>query len=152
MAKTRKTDHYKKGDIIPAEWIHTDYLEYWLKDFFKSLGCQRVLNVCCGDSKFGDIRLDNRVNTTRTMDGDLFKLLDSFPENSIDGIYIDPDFKYYTSGENRFLWQFDALKIARKVLVTKRPKVGVNLPSKWHSYVIAEDSRPALSLLRIDYK
>lgn len=152
MAKTKKTDHYKKGDIIPAEWIHTDYLEYWLKDFFKSLGCQRILNVCCGDSKFGDIRLDIRADTTRTLEGDLFTLLDYFPPSSVDGVYIDPPFKYYTSGANRFFWQFDALKIAKKVLVTKRPKVTVNLPSKWHSYVIAEDSRPALSLLRIDYK
>jgi hypothetical protein len=156
MKSKSKKITYKKGFILPTEWIHTDYLEYWLTDFAKSMNCYTVLNVCCGDSKFGNVRLDIRSDTSRTMEGDMFKLLDYFPPNSFDLVYCDTDYKYYTDPnilkQYKNSWQFDLMKIAKKILITKRPKVTINMPSKWHNYVIAEDSRPSLSLLRIDYK
>jgi len=35
MAKTKFGDKYAKGLIQRPEWMHTDYLEYWLEDFVR---------------------------------------------------------------------------------------------------------------------
>lgn len=140
---------YRKGDIYNAKWMHTDYLEYWLRDFTIK---GSTLNVCSGMSMIGQVRVDIDPETNRTMHGNLFHLLDHFHANQFKYVYIDPPFNVYTSGDNRMRWQQDAFKIAEVALITRRPKVSVNLPSKYHDYIIAEDSRPSLSLLRIDYK
>lgn len=149
MPKTKLTDSYKQGTIFHPEYMHTDYFEYWLKDFVRDGSC---LNVCCGMSTIGQVRMDISPNSNRTMEGDLFKVLDYFKPNSFDYVYCDPDYKDYTTGPNRFRWQFDLLKIAKRALITRRPKVAVNMPSKWHEYIIAEDSRPSFTIVRIDYK
>lgn len=143
------TDTYKKGTIARPEWIHTDYFEYWLKDFIRDGTC---LNMCSGQSMIGDVRVDIDPNSNRTIDGNLFNSLEMFNENQFDYVYCDPDFKVYTTGENRMQWQFDLFKIARIALITRRPKVAINMPSIYHEYVIAEDSRTSLSLIRIDWK
>ncbi|MDE1867914.1 MAG: hypothetical protein KGI08_09435 [Thaumarchaeota archaeon] len=147
---------YKKGNIIPAQWVHEDYLDYWLRDFARSMQCQSILNVCSGYSTFGNVRVDISPESNRTFEGDMFKLLEYFPPNSFDLVYCDPDYKNYTDPNilqlYRNSWQYDLMKIAKKILITKRPKVNINMPSKWHDYVIAEDSRPSFSVLRIDYK
>lgn len=147
--KKGEQQNYRKGEIYNARWMHSDYLEYWLRDFTIK---GKTLNVCSGMSMIGQTRLDIDPETNRTMDGNLFNLLDYFGENQFDYVYVDPPFPIYTSGENRFRWQFDAFKIAKKALITRRPKVSVNLPSKYHDYIIAEDSRPSFTILRIDYK
>ena len=142
----------QKGKIFHPDYMHTDYFEYWLKDFVSNGSC---LNVCCGYSDIGDPRVDISPDSNRTMEGDLFRLLapeGPFRANQFDYLFIDPPFSFYTSGTNRFKWQFDAFKIARKALITRRTKVGVNMPSRYHEYHIAEDSRPSITLVRIDYK
>ena len=151
MATTRhaKIAQYKKGQVYHPDHMHTDYFEYWLKDFVSDGSC---LNVCCGFSEVGDVRVDLSADSTRTMEGDLFKLLATFRERQFDYVYIDPPFELYVKGKDRFKWQFDAFKIAKKAMITRRTKVNVNLPSKYHEYIIAEDSRPSLTLIRIDYK
>lgn len=147
----KEQPNYSKGRIYNPHWMHTDYLEYWLRDFTIR---GSTLNVCSGMSMIGNVRLDIDPETNRTMDGDMFKLLDYFKPNQFKYVYIDPPFPVYTSGENRFRWQFDAFKIVEPggALITRRPKVSVNLPSKYHDYIIAEDSRPSFTILRIDYK
>ena len=147
--KEHRADIYSKGNIYNVKWMHTDYLEYWLRDFTIRGSC---LNVCSGMSMIGQVRVDIDPDTNRTMNGDLFKLLEYFSANQFDFVYIDPPFPFYTAGENRFQWQFDAFKICKKALITRRPKVSINLPSKYHDYIVAEDVRPSLTLLRIDYK
>lgn len=141
----------KKGKIFHATWIHSDYLEYWLEDFTND---GNLLNVCSGDSMLGLVRVDIDPETNRTLAGDLFKIQELFKPESFDYVYCDPNFLYYTSGENRFRWQYELFKLVKHggALITRRPKVTVNLPSKYHDYVITEDSRPSLTLLRIDYK
>lgn len=145
----RKNAKTPKGIINHPDWVHSDYLEYWLNDFTID---GSLLNVCSGASTLGQVRVDIDPESNRTMYGDLFNILDYFKPNTFDYVYCDPDFKYYTSGENRFRWQFDLFKIAKKALITRRPKVTVNMPSKWHDYIIAEDTRPSFTILRIDYK
>lgn len=140
--------------------MHQDYFEYWLENFVKDGTC---LNVCCGLSNTGQVRVDiakyvkldgKKIATSRTMEGDLFKIQEYFHEESFDYVYCDPPFPIYTSGPNRMRWQFDLFKLVKPggALITRRPKVSVNMPSKWHEYIIAEDDRPSLTLVRIDYK
>lgn len=138
-----------KGKIYHPEYIHADYLEYYLEDFTKD---GTLLNMCCGDSKLGDIRSDINKKSNRNTNIDLFKVLEHYEEESFDYVYCDPPFRFYTAGPNRFRWQFDLFKLCKIALITRRPKVTVNMPSKYHDYVIAEDSRPSFSVLRIDYK
>lgn len=58
----------------------------------------------------------------------------------------------YVTGKNRNIWQLDAFKVTRKCLITKRPRVNINMPSAKHYYSILEETTPALSLLRFDMK
>ena len=136
-----------KKQILKTTWIHSDYLEQWLIEFVKDGSC---LNVCCGKSNVGNKRLDINLDSNATEYGDLFKL--DYPENSFDYVYCDPPFNYYVTGDNRFRWQQELFKICKKALITRRPKTTINLNSKNHYYIIAEDTKPSLSLLRIDLK
>lgn len=146
-----KNAKVKKGKIFHAQWVHSEYLEYFLDTFCKD---GNVINVCSGESMFGLVRIDNNPESNRTSDGDLFKILEQFKPESFKYVYCDTDFKYFTSGENRFRWQFDLFRLVKPggALITRRPRVNVNLPSYHHEYIVAEDSRPSLTLLRIDYK
>lgn len=136
-----------KGKLIPTDWIHSDYLEAWLKNFVKDGTC---LNVCSGMSLIGDTRIDTNETSNRTEPGDLFNL--NIPENSYDYVYCDPPFNYYVTGSNRYRWQQDLFRICKKALITRRTKNMVHLPSSRHEYYIAEDHRLNLTLIRIDYK
>lgn len=50
-------------------------------------------------------------------------------------------------------YAFNSLEITQFAdIIFIRPKVNINLPSKWHDWIIAEDSRPSFTVLRIDYK
>ncbi len=141
-----------KPQAIHADWIHTDYHEYWLDNFTKD---GRTLNVCSGMSFVGDVRIDTNPTSNRTMAGDMFDL-SMFKDQEFDYVYCDPDFNVYTNPnilkENRNKWQFELFRLAKKALITRRPKVNINLPSKWHHWVVLEDHRPSISLLRIDWR
>jgi len=143
----RASARVKKGTVFNIKWIHADYLNYWLREFTSD---GSLLNVCCGYSEIGYPRIDNSPISNRTHDGDLFNL--KFPPESFDYVYCDPPFQFYTSGDNRFRWQFDLFKICKIALITRRPRVTANINSRWHDYAICEDSRPALTILRIDFK
>lgn len=143
-----KHQQFKKGDVFHADMMHTDYFDYWLDNFTKD---GRTLNVCCGTSKIGDVRLDIDAESARTEPGDMFDL-SMFKDQEFDYVYCDPLFKFYTSGDNRFRWQFELFRLAKKALITRRPKVNVNMPSTRHHWVVLEDSRPSLSLVRIDWR
>lgn len=147
--KRKNVTKQPRGKIHHPQHIHADYLEYWINDFTVD---GSLLNHCCGSSELGQVRADIDPNSNRTIHGDLFKSLADFKPNSFDYVYCDPPFEIYNTGKNRFRWQFDLFKICRIALITRRPKVTVNMPSKWHDYIIAEDSRPSFTILRIDYK
>ena len=155
--RTKKLDRrvnatkQSKGRIIHPTHIHSDYLEYWLEQFTLD---GNTLNICSGDSLFGLVRVDIDPESNRTVDGDLFKISNQFKPESFKYVYCDPPFQFYTSGENRFRWQYDLFKLVKPggALITRRPKVTINMPSKYHDYIIAEDSRPSFTVLRIDYK
>jgi len=137
---------YQKN-LLKVTWQHSSEIEKYLLDLVSDGTC---LNVCCGKSHVGNIRLDVNEDSYRTEFGDLFNL--NYQENSFDYVYCDPPFNFYVTGKNRFRWQQELFKICKKALITKRPKTTVNLPSKEHYYIIYEDTKPSLSLLRVDIK
>ena len=147
--KRKNVTKQPKGNVFHPQWMHSDYLEYWLSNFTID---GSLLNVCSGQSMLGQVRVDIDPESNRTMHGDLFNIKKLFKPNSFDYIYCDPPFRIYTAGDNRFNWQFDLFSLCRIALITKRPKVTVNMPSVYHSYKIFEDSRPSLTVMRIDYK
>lgn len=152
MDRTEKIQQYKKGRVYHADYMHTDYFEYWLNNFTKD---GRTLNVCCGFSEVGEVRLDISEDSARTQYGDAFDLT-MFKDQEFDYVYADPPFNWYTSPpilkQYRNTWQFELWRLAKKALITRRPKVNINLPSERHGYVILEDSRPSLSLVRVDWR
>jgi hypothetical protein len=136
------------GKVIPATWIHQDYLEEWL---LERVGTESCLNVCCGKSSVGTTRLDVNQDTSRTEPGDLFNL--DYEDDSFDWVYCDPPFNFYVTGDNRYRWQLELFRICKKGMITRRPKTSLRLPDNPpHEYFIAEDHKLALSLIRIDYK
>ena len=141
---TSQTGQY----VIKSKWMHLDSLEQFLKDFIGSDSC---LNYCSGYSMIGNVRVDKNGQSWRTKEGDLFNAKNEFEDNSFDWVYCDPPFEFYTSGENRIRWQLALFDIAKKGLITRRPKVVVRMKSKRHEYYIIEDGRLSLDLLRIDY-
>lgn len=145
----QKIIYKTKGDVFNANWMHSDWFEWWLRNYMSD---GSSINAACGYSTVGDIRLDKSADSTRTHDGNYKNLLEQFGENAADYVYIDAVFDDYLTGDNRNIWQFDAFKVAKKCLITKRPRVSINMPSKKHYYSILEEHTPALSLLRFDLK
>jgi len=90
-------------------------------------------------------------NTARTEYGDMFDL-SQFRDQEFDYTYCDPPFEVYTSGKDRMRWQYELFRITKKAMLTRRPKVNINMPSKRHHWIVLEDSRPSLSLVRIDWR
>jgi len=149
--EVKKQPLYKKGLVFHPTHAHTDYMQFWLKDFTRGAS---VLNLCCGTSDLGDVRVDNDPRMNITMTGDLFKVIYEFKENSFDYVYIDPPFKFYNPGaiDHPYEWQFQAFKLCKKAMLTRRPRININMPSRWHEWKLFEDSRPSISLVRVDYK
>ena len=93
--------------VLKANWIHPPNVEAWLGTMITG----RTLNVCCGMSRVGDVRIDTDENTNRTEEGDLFDL--HIAEASFDTVICDPPFAYY----NTFEWCQKLASIARKRLI-----------------------------------
>jgi hypothetical protein len=142
----------KKYPVIHADHIHTDYHEYWLNNFTKD---GRLLNVCSGTSLLGDVRLDVDPDSNRTQPGDVFDLSE-FKDQEFDYVYCDPPFPFYTNTkilqQYKNKWQFELWRLTKKALITRRPKVNINIPSKRHHWIVLEDWRPSISLLRVDWR
>ena len=103
--------------MLRANWIHTSFVERWLQEM--SIG--DTLNVCCGKSFVGDIRIDTDPNSNRTEEGDLFNL--PFSPLSFDTVICDPPFSYY----NRFRWILKLADIARERFLLSSPNISVRL-------------------------
>lgn len=93
--------------MLRANWIHPPNVEAWLR----TMAIGKTLNVCCGLSRVGDVRVDTDENTNRTEAGDLFDL--RFEEASFDTVICDPPFAYY----NTFKWCQNLASIATKRLI-----------------------------------
>lgn len=92
---------------LRANWVHPPDVERWLSKMVTGTS----LNVCCGMSRVGDVRVDISEGTNRTEAGDLFNL--RFLPLSFDTVICDPPFEYY----NRFKWAQNLGHLARKRLI-----------------------------------
>ncbi len=111
-------------------WNHPDAVERWLG----SMAIGRTLNVCCGMSRVGEVRVDTDPNSERTEDGDMFNL--RFEPKSFDTVICDPPFSIY----NRFRWIMKLSDLARKRFTLSHPGVAVHLPKHWNRTLFALDS------------
>lgn len=102
-----------KNLALQANWIHPPNVERWLRRMCTGL----TLNVCCGMSLVGDVRVDTELNSSRTVDGDLFKIHKQFSPLSFDNVICDPPFEYYVKGTNRFRWIQELARISRRRLI-----------------------------------
>ena len=154
----RKNANVKKGKVLRMQDIHSDYVEYFLD---QTVGGEHCLNVCCGSSIVGDIRLDISPNTNRTRYGDLFEIHNEFKPRSIPFVIIDPPFDFYNPNSriikekcngNPYLWQFRAFDIVSKCLILRRNLIMANIPAKFKEYRLIRDSRPSATILEVLWK
>jgi hypothetical protein len=109
----------RSDDVLHVEWIHPDDVEQWLSKMI--IG--KTLNVCCGHSMVGDVRIDSDPNSSRTEAGDLFKL-DYLP-GSFDTVIVDPPFSYYSPKYGQG-WLLQLGHIAQKRVLLSTPTFAAN--------------------------
>ena len=116
------------SEVLQVNWIHNKTVEAWLR----KMAVGRTLNVCCGMSRVGDVRIDIDVGTNRTEDGNLFNL--TYPPLSFDTVICDPPFNYY----NRFDWVKGLSLLAKKHLLLSVDRTIVRLPRRiWNVRLFA---------------
>lgn len=131
-----------KPAMLQANWCHPDYVEKWLNDM--ALG--RTLNVCCGLSRVGEVRLDLNINTNRTEPGDLFKL--PYTGASFDTVICDPPYSYYNFAKYPFAWILRLSDISKRRMLLCAPAININLNRKkwarslWYTNGIPCKSHP----------
>jgi hypothetical protein len=122
---------------LQVNWIHHKDVERWLR----RMKVGRTLNVCCGMSWVGDVRVDTDPNTNRTEAGDLFDL--GFAPLSFDTVIVDPPFSYFS----RFDWVNKCARIASKRLLLAADRTIVRLPRKdWSTSLYAFQSAQKMYL------
>ena len=126
---------------LQARWVHPHKVERWLRR--SCIG--RTLNVCCGMSLVGDVRIDTDWRSNRTEAGDLFSL--TFENQSFDTVICDPPFSYY----NRFSWIAKIRDIARKRVLISSPATNIRMMfsrRNWNFalYAVGDHGSPMLRL------
>jgi hypothetical protein len=114
----------KREDVtLQAQWIQTEHVEAWLKSMVKE---GRTLNVCCGMSTVGDVRLDTDPKSNRTEEGDLYDL--RYEPGAFENAICDPPFQYYgTLRIHRGLkWLVRLSEIVKNRLLVSSPDVSLN--------------------------
>jgi hypothetical protein len=117
--------------VLQANWIAPSHVDEWLRKMI--IG--RSLNVCCGTSLAGDVRLDilPPPETTRTEEGDLFNL--GYKARSFDTVICDPPFTYY----NKRRWVFQLAQIAcKRLILSSNQMVGLQLKN-WDRRLFYDD-------------
>ena len=137
--------------ILKANWIHPPEIDEWLR----KMCIGRTLNVCCGKSKIGDVRLDilpyPKSNATEV--GDLFRVKDKQGAMAFDTVICDPPFEYYFHGRN---WLLQLSDVARKRLLLSAPQVSLHMVNggvntgKWEQNLYAFQM-PTHRYLRLYY-
>ena len=126
--------------LYQANWKHEDSVEEWLQEM--SIG--RTLNLCCGTSKVGDVRVDLSDDATgKNMKASIFDL--PFRPQVFDTVIVDPPFEYW----NRFKWFRSVSLLARKRVMASSGLTSVRLKeSVWKRSLFYFD-KPGTGFLRI---
>ena len=107
-------EHYE------AHWSHPRSVDLWLKT--ECVGF--TLNVCCGKSVVGDIKIDLERQLKPTIIADMFHL--PFRDKIFETAVCDPPFNYYGS----IKWLHELRRVAKKRIILasnlRRISVGKN--------------------------
>lgn len=168
----RRNARVKKGKVLKAEWMDSEYLHHFLVNL---VGNEQCLNVCCGSSTIGQWRLDISENSNRTAEGDLFQIWKYFRPNSMPFVLCDMPFHYLNPldpyiqkkgkelieagvnlsapGSLAYEIQFWLYDIASKGLILKRNLQSPAIfPCKYQEYFISKDTRPSMILTEVTWK
>jgi hypothetical protein len=107
------------NEVLHTNWIQPGSVEDWLQ----SIALGRTLNVCCGNSRVGDVRIDTDPNTNRTQAGDVFKM--NYEPGSFDTVICDPPFSYYSPKYGQ-KWLLQLSHIAKKRLILSSGTIALN--------------------------
>jgi len=100
-----KVEEYK------INWSWNRKTDFWL--LRHCIG--RTLNVCCGRSKIGDLRIDIDPSLEPDMIGDVMDL--PFRPGTFGTVICDPPFSLY----NRFKWIYRLADLAERRLILSAP-------------------------------
>jgi hypothetical protein len=125
---------------LHVNWMHPESTEAWLRKMI--IG--KTLNVCCGLSQVGDVRIDTDSKTARTIQGDLFNL--KYKPGSFDTVICDPPFGYYKDTR----WILHLSHIAKKrLLLSSGPVALNNLLPRFKANLYALTSKTNIYYLRL---
>ena len=85
------------------------------EEFYKQFCEGRVLHVCCGQSKFGDVRVDIEPQDPGVLKADYRHL--PFKNKSFDTVICDPPWAKRERLDAGLSWLFELARIARKRIV-----------------------------------
>ena len=97
----------------------------WLQEIVKKYLKSKSLNLCCGQSRFGDVRADNDPNVKPDVECDIFDL--PFERAEFDSIYCDPVWE-----EPRFWCGFKGMKNKYMFLCNLRDLLKTNGVLIWN--------------------
>lgn len=165
----RKNPNVKTGKVLEMEWMWSDYVEIFLRKIVDQFGHGKTLNMCCGASNLGDVRVDIDPRSNRTRSGDLFRLRQQFHENQFNVGIFDPDFDAYNPnsrltrlegkklgyerpGQLAYDWQYDAVSLCRKVAIFRRNLIMINHKDADEEFFLIRDSRPSATILHLVWR
>jgi hypothetical protein len=104
-----------------------------------------TLNICCGNSQIGDVRVDLNRSTKPTLIADVKNL--PFQKNTFDTVVCDPPFSLYSS----FKWIPKLADLCRQKLMLSTPTLCIRLSKKYwrKKYLITEQNTLFLRIWQI---
>jgi len=104
-----------------------------------------TLNVCCGKSQIGDVRVDLNRALNPTLIADVKNL--PFRKNSFDTVVCDPPFSFY----QRIKWILPLADLCRRKLMLSTPTLCIRLSKKYWKkrYLITEQNTLFLRIWQI---
>ena len=73
--------------MLRQTWVWEEEVSKWVKDRIKG----KSLNVCCGTSMLGDVKIDLEPKLKGTLKGDMFDI--QFADEFFDTVICDPPWK-----------------------------------------------------------
>jgi len=130
--KVSKRKMRMRANPIECELRNWDWslgTEGWVRNQIKGFS----LNVCCGTSNLGDVRVDIDPKVYPDVIADMHHL--PFRKMSFDTVICDPPFKeYFNVG-----WVMDLKDLARQRVILSTPQVNIKFPKGWSRRIVAMD-------------
>ena len=101
-----------------------------------------TLNLCCGKSQIGDLRIDIDPTVKPDLVADIFNLpsLEQF-----DNVIMDPPYSYY----GKIKWLFPLARLARKRFIISTPQMSIRLRGMKRSIYVVDDGMMYLRIWQV---